>query len=110
MTSFKISPAPVRTMQGAVTLKRSSDCTINITGGTEVGHAGGTYSHFNGYKLDFSPYSCLGSYIRNNFRYSGNRGDGPIYTAPSGNVYVLENGNHWDVTYYSWERAVARVS
>ena len=90
MTSFKSSPAPVRTMQGAVTLKRSSDCTINITGGTEVGHAGGTYSHFNGYKLDFSPYSCLGSYIRNYFRYSGNRGDGPIYTAPSGSLPARE--------------------
>ena len=33
------------TVQGAQTLKSASGCALNITGGTETGHAGGTYSH-----------------------------------------------------------------
>lgn len=31
------------TVDGAVTLKRACGCTVTITGGTETGHAGGTY-------------------------------------------------------------------
>lgn len=50
------------TVDGAVTLKRASGCALNITGGTEVGHASGTYSHYNGYKLDFTHYACLTFY------------------------------------------------
>lgn len=49
-----------------ITLKRSSGCSVNATGGTEVGHASGTYSHWNGYKIDISKYTCVGNYIRNN--------------------------------------------
>ncbi|WP_278258040.1 hypothetical protein [Nocardioides convexus] len=37
-------------VDGAVTLKRASGCGLTITGGTETGHASGTYSHWNGYK------------------------------------------------------------
>ncbi|MGQ0838860.1 hypothetical protein [Actinokineospora sp.] len=83
-------------VQGAETLKRASGCAMNITGGTEVGHASGTYSHWNGYKLDYSLYSCLGSYIRNTFTYIG----GNKWRSGSGNIYFLES-NHWDVTYYN---------
>ncbi|MFF9848843.1 peptidoglycan-binding domain-containing protein [Streptomyces litmocidini] len=84
---------------GAVTLKRASNCALNITGGTETGHASGTYSHWNGYKLDFSPTTCLSNYITGTFTYSGTRGDGAaLYTAPSGNVYARES-SHWDVTF-----------
>ncbi|MFJ4003142.1 hypothetical protein ACIPWL_06735 [Streptomyces sp. NPDC090023] len=89
------------TAQGAQTLKRASGCGLNITGGTEVGHASGTYSHYNGYKLDFSKVSCLTSYVKNNFTYIGLRGDGaPQYQSGSGNIYADE-GNHWDVLYYN---------
>ncbi|MFC9155555.1 hypothetical protein ACFTT0_11295 [Streptomyces bauhiniae] len=89
------------TAQGAQTLKRASGCGLNITGGTEVGHASGTYSHYNGYKLDFGKISCLTSYIKNNFSYIGLRGDGaPQYQSGSGNIYADE-GNHWDVLYYN---------
>jgi len=88
-------------VDGAVTLKNASGCALNITGGTEVGHASGTYSHYNGYKLDFSHYTCLTSYIHTRFTYIGLRGDGaPMYQAASGNVYADE-GSHWDVTFYS---------
>ncbi|MEV5000272.1 hypothetical protein [Nocardioides sp. LML1-1-1.1] len=88
-------------VDGAVTLKRASGCGLTITGGTETGHASGTYSHWNGYKLDFSRTSCLTSWVHNTYAYQGLRGDGaPLYKAASGNLYADE-GNHWDVTFYS---------
>ncbi|MFF1512309.1 hypothetical protein, partial [Streptomyces sp. NPDC058326] len=89
------------TAQGAQTLKSASGCALNITGGTETGHASGTYSHWNGYKLDFSKYTCLGNYIKNTFTYIGVRGDGaPQWKSGAGNIYADE-GNHWDVTFYN---------
>lgn len=98
-TSF--SGLNLATAQGAVTLKHASGCALNITGGTEVGHASGTYSHYNGYKLDYSKYTCIGNYIHNAFTYIGLRGDGyPQWEAASGNLYADE-GSHWDATYYT---------
>ena len=89
------------TVDGAITLKRASGCALNITGGTEVGHASGTYSHYNGYKFDFTHTTCLTSWIHNTYNYIGLRSDGaPMYQAASGNVYADE-GSHWDVTFYS---------
>ncbi|WP_317445573.1 hypothetical protein [Streptomyces collinus] len=89
------------TAQGAQTLKRASGCALNITGGTETGHASGTYSHWNGYKLDYGKNTCVTSYINNTFTYIGLRGDGaPQYRSGSGNIYADE-GNHWDVLYYN---------
>ena len=89
------------TIDGAKTLKSASGCALNITGGTEVGHASGTYSHYNGYKLDFTRTTCLTSYVHNTFTYIGLRGDGyPQYQSGAGNVYADE-GSHWDVTFYS---------
>jgi len=93
-TSF--SQVNLATIQGAQTLKSASGCALNITGGTEIGHASGTYSHWNGYKLDYSRYTCVGNYIRNNFSYIG----GNKWRSGSGNIYFLES-NHWDVTYYN---------
>jgi uncharacterized membrane protein len=89
------------TVSGIKTFRSISGCAITITGGTEVGHAGGTYSHYNGYKVDVSPTTCVSSYITGHYSYSGTRSDGAaLYTAPSGNVYARES-NHWDITYYS---------
>jgi hypothetical protein len=82
--------------QGAQTLKSASGCALNVTGGTETGHASGTYSHWNGYKLDFSLSTCLGNYVRGNFTYIG----GNKWQSGAGNIYYLES-NHWDVTYYN---------
>ena len=93
-TSFSQINLP--TVQGAETLKRATGCALNITGGTETGHASGTYSHWNGYKLDYSLSTCLGNYIRGTFTYIG----GNKWQSGSGNVYFLES-NHWDVTYYN---------
>ena len=89
------------TIDGAITLKNASGCSLNITGGTETGHAGGPNSHAAGYKLDFSRTTCLTSWVHNTYTYIGQRSDGAaMYEAASGNVYADE-GNHWDVTYYT---------
>jgi hypothetical protein len=86
---------------GVRTLHQASGCAVNITGGTETGHAGGTYSHRNGYKVDISKYTCVGNYIKNTFTRIANRGDGyPQWKAASGNIYCDE-GSHWDITYYT---------
>ncbi|PPJ49929.1 hypothetical protein CBER1_04653 [Cercospora berteroae] len=88
------------TVDGAITLKGACGCTLVITGGTETGHAGGTYSHGNGYKLDFRKNTALNNYITSRFERIGNRGDGyPQWRAASGNIYCDE-GDHWDVLYY----------
>jgi hypothetical protein len=98
-TSFEGVRQP--TVDGAITLKGASGCGLTITGGTETGHAGGTYSHAAGYKLDFSRTTCLTSWIHTTYTYIGQRSDGAAqYEAASGNVYADE-GNHWDVTFYT---------
>lgn len=84
------------TVQGAETLKRACGCALNITGGTETGHASGTFSHWNGYKLDYSPFSGVSNYITGNFTSIG----GNQWRSGSGNIYFRES-NHWDVTYFN---------
>ena len=93
-TSFE--QVNLTTIQGIQTLKSASGCAINVTGGTETGHASGTYSHWNGYKLDTSLSTCLNNYIQNSFSYIG----GSKWQSASGNIYYKE-GNHWDITYYN---------
>lgn len=93
-TSFE--QVNLATIQGAQTLKSACGCALNITGGTEVGHASGTYSHWNGYKLDYSPYTGVSNYITSHFTYIG----GSKWRSGSGNIYFRES-NHWDVTYYN---------
>ncbi|MEO3777953.1 hypothetical protein ABGB16_14120 [Micromonospora sp. B11E3] len=89
------------TIDGIITFKRASGCAINITAGTEVGHSSGTYSHWNGYKVDISKTSCVYGYISRNYTYLGYiSGWGYQYRAPSGNLYTDE-GNHWDILYYT---------
>jgi hypothetical protein len=84
------------TVQGAITFKRASGCAVTITGGTEVGHASGTYSHRNGYKVDYRLSACVSNYITRTFTSIG----GNKWRSGSGNVYFRES-NHWDVTYYN---------
>jgi len=88
------------TVDGIITLKNASGCAITITGGTETGHASGTYSHWNGYKFDISLNSCIDAYIKKSFAYQGLRSDGsPLYKSSAGNLYAKE-GSHWDILYY----------
>ncbi|GAB3995290.1 hypothetical protein GCM10028771_23450 [Nocardioides marmoraquaticus] len=89
------------TVQGIITYQRASGCAVTITGGTEVGHAGGPYSHYNGYKVDIRPTTCVDNHITGTYRYDRTRSDGArVYVAASGNEYARE-GSHWDITYYS---------
>ncbi|NJQ03611.1 hypothetical protein HCK00_24605 [Streptomyces sp. PLAI1-29] len=98
-TSFE--QVNLATIQGAETLKSASGCALTITGGTETGHASGTYSHWNGYKLDYSLSTCVNNYVTGNFTYIGTRSDGAAqYRSGAGNIYAKE-GNHWDVLYYN---------
>jgi len=89
------------TVDGAITLKGACGCSITITGGTETGHASGTYSHANGYKVDIKKdASGIDTYVHNAFSKIANRGDGyPQWQSAAGNIYCDE-GTHWDVTYY----------
>ncbi|MEU0333984.1 hypothetical protein [Streptomyces sp. NPDC006193] len=89
------------TVAGVIDFRKASRCAVTITGGTETGHASGTYSHWNGYKVDIQPTTCVNRYITRKFRYVGQRpGDhAKQYKSPSGNVYARE-GSHWDITYY----------
>ncbi|KOU45645.1 hypothetical protein [Streptomyces sp. WM6378] len=87
------------TVDGLRTLKSASKCAINVTGGTEVGHAAGTYSHYNGYKADISRNTCVDSYVTNSFTRIATRSDGATrWRSSAGNVYANE-GTHWDITY-----------
>lgn len=90
-----------KTIAGIIAFQKSSSCKITITGGTEYGHAGGDYSHSNGYKLDIAPTACVTNYIHSHFKYKGLRsGDNaPMYDDASGNRYANE-GSHWDIVYY----------
>ncbi|KAF9087351.1 hypothetical protein BGX29_007140 [Mortierella sp. GBA35] len=89
------------TVDGAITLKKASGVSsMVITGGTEVGHASGTYSHAKGYKVDIRHSTVLDNYIHTAFTKIANRGDGfPQWKAASGNLYCDE-GSHWDVTFF----------
>ncbi|KKK06800.1 hypothetical protein [Micromonospora sp. HK10] len=89
------------TIDGIITFKRASGCAITITAGTEVGHASGTYSHWNGYKVDIALSTCIQNYVSAYYAYVGYiSGFGYQYRAPSGNLYTKE-GNHWDILYYT---------
>ncbi|RII17646.1 hypothetical protein DSC45_12160 [Streptomyces sp. YIM 130001] len=90
------------TVDGVITLKSASGCGIRLTGGTETGHADGTYSHWNGYKVDFGLSECLNNYIQGTFTSIG----GSKWQSGSGNIYYKE-GNHWDVTYHNCGGCIA---
>jgi len=84
------------TVSGLINFKRSSNCPqVTITGGTEVGHAAGQYSHYNGYKVDIAMTPCLTSHIQSKFK----KLDSIHWADGAGNNYHYE-GNHWDITYY----------
>jgi len=89
------------TVEGVITLKKASSCPIMVTGGTETGHGSGTYTHWNGWKVDVARYKCVSAYIGNSFADVGYiSGWGHQFRAPSGNLYTDE-GDHWDILYYT---------
>ncbi|WP_214411463.1 hypothetical protein [Sphaerisporangium fuscum] len=89
------------TLWGVVDLKRRSGCRILVTGGTEVGHAGGRRSHGQGYKLDVAHNRCVDRFVRG--RSPGRvRGDGArlfYENRPEGRTVYADEPSHWDITF-----------
>jgi len=86
------------TLSEVTNLQQQCNCDIVVTAGSEPGHANGTYSHANGYKVDLRTSSSVSNYIMDNYTNIGKRSDGAMqYKAPSGAIYALES-DHWDVT------------
>lgn len=53
------------TVDGAVRLRQKcAACALTVTQGTEAGQPAGTYSHGNGWKLDFAKNDCLTDCIK----------------------------------------------
>lgn len=82
------------TIQRITELQKASGDQLIITGGTETGHANGTYSHSSGYKIDLRPTSKLNTYITQNFEKIGDN----KYKDSNGNTYWRHPPDHWDVT------------
>jgi len=86
-------------VEGVTNLRNNcGGCLVRVTGGVELGHGSGEFSHENGYKVDLGRDPQLDSYIMNNYDYIGVRSDGAsLYRdSETGAVYARE-GNHWDV-------------
>jgi hypothetical protein len=64
--------------------------SLIITGGTEVGHASGTFSHSNGFKLDLRHSTKLDAFIKKTFKRIATRSDGAKqFKSSSGNIYAV---------------------
>lgn len=87
------------TLLKTIELKRMSGCRLIVTGGTETGHAVGTYSHGNGWKIDLAPNRCLDRYITRRLEPHGKRGDGSqLYISPEQDLFARES-DHWDILF-----------
>jgi hypothetical protein len=88
------------TINGIIAFKQESGCAVTITGGTETGHAGGSCSHGNGYKLDIALNSCVDSHIEKWPKVHTRTDCMSQNKSPSGFVFCSETGkNHWDITF-----------
>jgi hypothetical protein len=87
-----------KTVQNIIDLKNNCSCNINVSGGTEVGHAPGDMSHSTGYKYDIRLNTEIDTFITGRYPQTGKRDDGTLlYTdTKTGTVYARES-NHWDV-------------
>jgi len=86
------------TISGVEAIKQNCNCDVTITGGSECGHAGGTYSHGNGYKTDLRPNTNLNNYIQ---QQGCSTTPDTNCKGKDGNIYRYETagGAHWDVCY-----------
>jgi hypothetical protein len=80
-----------------IRLRYKSRCDIEVSGGTETGHAGGHFSHANGYKIDILPDECISDHIEGSYRFAGHRGDGAKTYKGSGDVTYFREIDHWDI-------------
>jgi peptidoglycan hydrolase-like protein with peptidoglycan-binding domain len=83
------------TVDGVVSLKRASRCTIVITGAAEIPPhtTRGNHTHGKGYKVDVALNRCINRYIPSHAR--------KISSAKwvAGSVVYFRESNHWDITY-----------
>ena len=87
------------TIDGLAQLKEECGCDLTVTGGSELGHSEGSFSHGAGYKADLRLTPELNNYIESNYERVGTRSDGAaLYRDPDGNTYARES-THWDITY-----------
>ncbi|MFC4588094.1 hypothetical protein [Sphaerisporangium corydalis] len=89
------------TLWGLVNLRHRSHCPLTVTGGTETGHAGGRYSHGNGYKIDIAHNRCVDRYVRRK-RAGQVRRDGArlFYERhPQGYTVYANEPSHWDILF-----------
>lgn len=86
------------TVENIIDLKKNCRCSINVSGGTEIGHAENDgRDHSSGYKYDVSLNPQLEEYIKSiDGVVVGKRGGDTTYTAPDGTVYAKES-DHWDI-------------
>ncbi|WP_449064009.1 hypothetical protein [Planomonospora algeriensis] len=87
-----------RTLRGAIRLKRRSGCPLTLTGGTEIGHVVGRYSHGNGYKLDVAPNACVDRHITRTQPFRGVRSDGALLYGSPESLYA-RTPSHWDILF-----------
>ena len=86
----------VATIDAIIAFKRKSEKVVTITGGTETGHASGTKSHSNGYKLDIAMNAGVTDYITKNFPYIRTTNGTWKQYRDGSNIWTNE-GNHWDI-------------
>jgi hypothetical protein len=87
------------TIDGVIRFRQECGCSVEVTGGTELGHASGTASHASGNKLDIHPNTCIDQCIRQSFKTVGFRDGFQVYQSSEGNLFVRE-GDHWDATFF----------
>jgi hypothetical protein len=88
------------TIQQVIEVKKICG-SVQVTGGNELGHKGGSVSHSSGYKVDLAANidSCIQGGSGGYFSRNGSRGSDPEYADKCGNSYVRESSPaHWDIT------------
>ncbi|GII80376.1 hypothetical protein Sru01_53580 [Sphaerisporangium rufum] len=100
-TCTSLASVRLGTLWGLVNLRRRSGCPVMVTGGTEVGHAPGPFSHGRGYKIDILHNRCVDRYVRGK-RRGRIRDDGArLYYERRGKAYTVyaDEPSHWDITF-----------
>lgn len=86
------------TVNGVIDFKNACKCSVEVTGGTELGHTDGPTGHASGQKIDLDRNAAIDKYITSNYtKDPKKRSDGAtLYRSPTGVVFAQES-NHWDV-------------
>ena len=88
------------TVNQIIIISNSCGGGITVTGGTEPGHAPGTYSHGNGYKVDLRLTDTLDACLQSMTSIGTRIGDGPgpAYADSCGENQYVKESDHWDIT------------